>query len=57
MKKSDEELRLFEAYLRDLVECLHGFQQAKLHRFRGRKPTDHAAQEIAMLASIQSTYK
>ena len=56
MKKSDEDLKLLEALLRDLVECLHGFQQAKLHRFRGRKPTDHE-QEIARLASIMYTYK
>ena len=51
------DLATFTPISSDLVECLHGFQQAKLHRFRGRKPTDHAAQEIAMLASIQSTYK
>ena len=51
------DLTTFTPISSDLVECLHGFQQAKLHRFRGRKPTDHAAQEITMLASIQSTYK
>ena len=50
------DLTTFTPTSSDLVECLHGFQQAKLHRFRGRKPTDHAAQEIAMLASIQSTH-
>ena len=40
----------------DPVEALHGFSQAKLHRFRGCKPTDEVAKEITVWAKITSSF-
>jgi len=40
----------------DLVECLHGACQSRLHRFRGTKPTDAIAKEIVILDKITSAY-
>lgn len=51
-----EDVTIFTPVSSDLVECLHGFQQGKVHRFRGCKPSDPAAQEICMLSTIQSSY-
>ncbi len=41
----------------DLVECLHGFYQSKLHRFRGSKPTDAAAQQLTLWSSVVRSYQ
>lgn len=40
----------------DLVECLHGFTQALLHRWRGSKPTEPVAQERLVWSLITRTY-
>ena len=40
----------------DLVECLHGFYQSKLHRWRGCKPTDPVAQERTTWVSITRSF-
>lgn len=36
----------------DLVECMHGFTQTLLHRFRGSKPSEMVAQERVMWKTI-----
>jgi hypothetical protein len=41
----------------DPVECVHGFLQAKLHRFRGRKNADAGAQELGLWSVIKSSYR
>lgn len=41
----------------DATEALHGFSQAKLHRFRGNKPTDEVAKEITIWSKITSSYQ
>ena len=40
----------------DLVECLHGACQSRLHRFRGARPTDPIAKEIVILDKITSAF-
>lgn len=40
----------------DLVECLHGSCQSKLHRFRGTRPTDNISKDIVVLEKITSAY-
>ena len=41
----------------DLVECLHGFVQSKLHRYRGAKPTDAAGQQLTLWSSVVRSYQ
>lgn len=36
----------------DAVECIHGFCQSKLHRFRGSKQSDDGAAELTLWATI-----
>ena len=40
----------------DLVECLHGHYQSKLHRWRGCKPTDPVAQERMFWTSVVGAF-
>lgn len=40
----------------DVVECLHGACQSRLHRFRGSKPTDPIAKSICVLDKLTSAY-
>lgn len=40
----------------DLVECLHGTSQSRVHRFRGARPTDSTAQEVIVLDKITSAF-
>ena len=40
----------------DLVECLHGVNQCRLHRWRGLRPTDETAQQLTVWASITTAY-
>lgn len=40
----------------DIVECLHGASQSRLHRFRGGKPTDETARHMIVLEKITSAY-
>ena len=40
----------------DLVECMHGFAQATLHRFRGSKPSDEVAQERMVWRCVTRSY-
>ena len=40
----------------DLVECLHGWTQHLLHRWRGVKPSDAVAQERAMFTLITRSF-
>ena len=40
----------------DLVECLHGYSQHLLHRWRGCKPSDPVAQERTLWALILRSY-
>ena len=40
----------------DVVECLHGATQTRLHRFRGARPTDETSKEIVVLDKITSAF-
>lgn len=40
----------------DLVECLHGYSQHLLHRWRGCKPTDSVAQQRVLWTQITKLY-
>lgn len=40
----------------DIVECLHGSCQSRLHRFRGQKPADETARQTIVLDKITSAY-
>ena len=51
------DLSIFTPLSSDLVECLHGFSQAKCHRFRGCKPSDDVATELTLWSSIVSSFK
>lgn len=51
------DLSIYSPLSSDVVECLHGFSQAKCHRYRGCKPSDSAAQQLTLWASIISSYK
>ena len=45
------DLAIFTPLSSDAVECVHGLYQAKLHRFRGRKPSDSKAPRVGALGS------
>lgn len=51
------DLAIFTPLSSDAVECVHGLYQAKLHRFRGRKPSDSKAQELGLWAVITGSYE
>ena len=51
-----KDLAVYAPLSSDLVECLHGFSQHLLHRWRGCKPTDSVAQERSMWASIVRSF-
>ena len=51
------DLAIFARITADIVENLHGFCQAKLHRFRGMKPTEPVAQEVTLWGSITASFR
>lgn len=51
------DLAIFAPITADIVENLHGFCQAKLHRFRGMKPTEPVAQEVTLWGSITASFR
>lgn len=50
------DVTIFSPISADIVECLHGASQSRLHRFRGARPTDGTAQEVVVLDKITSAY-
>lgn len=51
------DLASFAPLSSDIVECLHGFYQKKVHRHCGAKPSDPIAQQVTLWASILSSYR
>lgn len=51
-----EDLACYAPISSDLVECLHGFSQQLLHRWRGCKPSDSGAQQMSMWASVVKSF-
>lgn len=51
-----EDISTFCPLSTDLVECLHGYSQRLLHRWRGAKPSDPVAQERQAWSLILRSY-
>lgn len=56
LQKFISNLAVYAPLSADVVECLHGFFQAKVHRFRGSKPSDSAAQQLTLWSTVTSSY-
>ena len=52
-----EDVCVFCPLSSDLVECVHGWSQHVLHRWRGVKPTEAVAQERVLWALITRAYE
>lgn len=51
------DVSVFTPISSDAVECVHGYCQSKLHRFRGRKHSDDGAQELTLWSTITRAYQ
>ena len=56
LQKFISNLAVYAPLSADVVECLHGFFQAKAHRFRGSKPSDSTAQQLTLWSTVTSSY-
>ena len=57
LKRFLHDVSVFVPISSDSVECIHGFFQSKIHRFRGRKVSDPSAQELSLWSTITTSYK
>lgn len=57
LKRFLHDVSVFVPISSDSVECIHGFFQSKIHRWRGRKVSDPHAQELSLWSTITTSYK
>lgn len=56
LQKLLNDMAIFCPLSSDLVECLHGFSQNLLHRWRGTKPSDPVAAERLLFALVTRSF-
>ena len=57
IKKFLQDIARFFPLSSDTVECLHGYIQTRIHKFRGRKLGDQTAQEVSLWSTIKTTHQ
>lgn len=51
-----QDVSIFAPLSADGVECVHGYYQHKLHRFRGTKVSDPRAQELTLWSTVTTAW-